>query len=78
MKSWKTTTGGIILAIGSWASGQVTEPWLWKLGPLIQAIGAIVLAGFARDNNVPSAAIPSAAKAEEKIKRETAFLENAK
>lgn len=71
MKSWKTTTGGIVLAIGSWASGQVEIPWLWKLGPLLSAIGAVLLGVTARDNNVPSSAVPAAAKTDEKIKGDT-------
>lgn len=74
MKSWKTTTGGIILAIGSWASGQVEPVWLWKIGPLISAVGAVLLGVTARDNGVPSSAVPSAAKAAEKIKEETTFI----
>ena len=70
MKSWKMMTGGILLAIGQWAAGQVEVPWLWKLGPLFGSLGGIFVA-FGRDNNVPSAAVPSATKIAEKIKEDT-------
>jgi len=70
MKSWKMMTGGILLALGSWAAGQTEVAWLWKLGPLFQSLGAIFVS-FGRDNNVPSVAVPSAAKAAEKIKGDT-------
>ena len=63
-------TGGILLSLGSWAAGQVEVPWLWKLGPLFQSLGALFVS-FGRDNNVPSAAVPSASKAAEKIKGDT-------
>lgn len=70
MKSWKMMTGGILLALGSWAAGQVEWPIVWKLGPLFQSVGGFLVA-FGRDNNVPSAAISAASKTEEKIKRAT-------
>lgn len=70
MKSWKMMTGGILLAIGQWAAGQVEVPWLWKLGPLLGAIGGIFVS-FGRDNGVPSEAVPGAIKIAEKIKGDT-------
>lgn len=63
-------TGGVLLAIGSWAAGQVEVAWLWKLGPLFQSLGALFIS-FGRDNNVPSEAIPSANQTAEKIKGDT-------
>lgn len=75
MKSYKTTTGGILAAIGAYMSNQSDPWWMFKLGPIISAIGLGLLGFSARDNNVPSSAIPSAAKADEKIKGDTAFVE---
>ena len=70
MKSWKMMTGGILLAVGSWAAGQVEWPIVWKLGPLFQSVGGFLIA-FGRDNNVPSAAVPSATKIADKLKGDT-------
>lgn len=70
MKSWKMMTGGVLMAIGAWAAGQVEVPWLWKLGPLFQSVGAVFTC-FGRDNSVPSEAVPSAAKTAEKMKGDT-------
>lgn len=67
-------TGGVLLALGSWAAGQVEWPIIWKLGPLFQGLGGVFVA-FGRDNSVPSAAVPSAAKMAEKIKGDTQFLD---
>ena len=69
--SWKTTTGGVLLAIGQWASTQSTPWWLYKAGGLLSMVGALLLGGAARDNNVPSSAVESAVKAEAKIKGDT-------
>lgn len=70
MRSWKMLTGGILLAVGSWAAGQTEWPIVWKLGPLFQSLGGFFVA-FGRDNNVPSAAVPSATKTVEKLKGDT-------
>jgi len=65
-------TGGVLLAIGSWAAGQVEVVWLWKLGPLFQSLGALFIS-FGRDNNVPSEAVPGAARNADKIRHDTQF-----
>ena len=54
MKSWKTTLGGVLLAIGGWASTQSDPWWIYKAGGIINIIGALLLGGAARDNNVTS------------------------
>ena len=71
MKSWKTTLGGILLALGGWASTQADPWWLFKVGGFLNIIGALLLGGAARDNNVPSEAIKGATKAAEAIKADT-------
>jgi hypothetical protein len=70
-KSWKTSIGGILLAIGQALMAQSDPWWLWKVGSIMSPIGAALLGLSARDNNVPSSAVPSAAKADEKIKGDT-------
>lgn len=72
MKSWKTTAAGILGAIGSWAATQGDPWWLHKVGEACQQVAFFLIGIAARDNNVPSAAIPSAARTEEKIKGDTA------
>tara|TARA_R110000868_G_C10808691_1_gene757681 strand:- start:142 stop:357 length:216 start_codon:yes stop_codon:yes gene_type:complete len=69
VKSWKTTLGGILLAIGGWASTQSDPWWLYKAGGLLNVVGALILGMAARDNNVPSAAVPAALRAEEKLEK---------
>ena len=53
MKSWKTTLGGILLALGTPLAGLVEESWVKYVG-----IGMITLGGLlmsqARDHNVSS------------------------
>jgi len=74
MKSWKTTTGGVLLAIGGWATTQSTPWWLYKAGGVLSAVGALLLGGAARDNNVPSSAVPKAAEKDAQIKADTQFI----
>ena len=74
MKSWKTTTGGILMAIGGWASTQSDPWWMFKVGGFLNIIGALLLGGAARDNNVPSAAIPAAQKRADEIKADTTIF----
>jgi hypothetical protein len=71
MSSWKTTLGGLIGAIGVWASQQSTPWWLWKLGALLNAVGLFLLGVSARDNGVPSSAVASAARTDALIKSTT-------
>ena len=72
--SWKTSLGGILLAIGGWASTQSEPWWVWKVGGIINVIGALLLGGAARDNNVPSSAVPTAAAKDAQIKSDTAII----
>ena len=76
MKSWKTTVGGVLAAIGAWASNQGTPWWLYKAGPLLSGIGLVFLGASARDNNVPSEAVKSATTAAERIKGDTQHIQN--
>jgi hypothetical protein len=71
MTSWKTTVGSLVAALGVWASSQSDPWWLWKVGQALNIIGLIVFGISARDNGVPSSAIPAAAKRAEEIKAET-------
>ena len=53
-KSWKTTLGGIIAALGT-ALLAVPEPeWLSKLGAGLIGLGGAIAGLSARDNNVSS------------------------
>ncbi len=72
MKSWKTTAAGIIGALGSWAAVQSDPWWMHKAGEAMQQVAFVLIGLAARDNNVPSAAVPSAAKTAERIKGDTA------
>ncbi len=74
MKSWKTTLAGILLAIGQWASSQAEPWWLYKLGNLLNVVAPFMLGAAARDNAVPSSAVPKAAAADAQIKGDTATL----
>ena len=71
MNSWKTTVGSLSAALGVWASAQSTPWWLWKVGQVLNIIGLIVFGISARDNGVPSSAVPSAAKRDADIKGDT-------
>lgn len=53
MKSWKTTVGGILLAIGGFF---LTQDFAFAevIAQVINAIGALLLGVSARDNNVSS------------------------
>ena len=74
LTSWKTTLGGVLLAIGGWASTQSDPWWVWKIGGILNVVGALLLGGAARDNNVPSSAAPSAAKKDALIKSDTTII----
>ena len=52
MKSWKTTLGGFLLAIGQGLT-QTGEPWSSLAGTVVTAVGGLFLAQ-ARDNGVSS------------------------
>lgn len=53
MKSWKTTLGGILLAIGGYF---ITQDFAFAdiIGQVLNAVGALLLGTMARDNDVSS------------------------
>lgn len=51
MKSWKTTLGGCLAAIGTYLTNSQTG-WLNVVGQVAQAIGLLLLGGAAKDRNV--------------------------
>lgn len=54
-KSWKTTAGGIIAAIGVGISQSMGDvAWLRTVGEFLQMLGALVIGFSARDNKVTS------------------------
>ena len=53
--SWKTTVGGILLAIAPVATHAIPPQFSW-ISELLAAVGALVLGGSARDHDVSSAA----------------------
>lgn len=59
MKSWKTTLGGILGAIGTTLT-QLPYAWGPKSGAALITLGFLLTGGAARDNNVPSEAVPGA------------------
>jgi hypothetical protein len=67
MKSWKTSLGGALASLGYWASLQPDPWWLHRVGEPLTIIGLAFIGVYARDNNVPSAAVPKAAEAAAKI-----------
>jgi len=71
LKSWKTTLAGLISAIGVWAAKQPDPWWLYQVGEVLQMLGVFMLGAVARDNNVPSEAVPKATERAHKIDEET-------
>lgn len=54
MKSWRTTIGGALLAIGS-IMVQVSAPeWVSTLGGACVSVGGLIMGVHARDNKVTS------------------------
>lgn len=51
MKNWKTTLGGILVAVGLFLTEQ-TNPVLKLAGQIIAPVGAFLLGSSAKDNNV--------------------------
>lgn len=66
MKSWKTTLGGILGAI-SVGLAQLPYPWALKAGAALGSIAWLITGGAARDNNVPSEAIPKAVETQSEL-----------
>jgi hypothetical protein len=55
MKSWRTTLGGVVAAIGSVLTVAVGVPhWVHLAGATLNAIGIALLGATARDNEVTS------------------------
>lgn len=55
MKSWRTTLGGVVAAIGSVLTVAVGVPhWVNVAGSALSAIGVALLGVTARDNGVTS------------------------
>lgn len=50
MKSWKTTLGGCIAALGVYFQNQTG--WQTILGQVLSAVGLLLIGASAKDNNV--------------------------
>jgi hypothetical protein len=50
MKNWKTTLGGLLLAIGQAAPAILPSNWTW-LGSTLTGIGGILIGGAAADSS---------------------------
>lgn len=53
-KSWKTTLGGILAAIGTGLQGVKDPSWVALIGQVLGGIGVLVMGMAARDNSVTS------------------------
>ena len=54
MKSWKTTIGGCLVAVGT-VVVQISSPaWVPVVGTALVAIGSVFMGTSARDNKVTS------------------------
>ena len=56
MKSWKTSVGGLILALGGVLTQQ-TDHIVQLTGAVLSAVGALFLGLAAKDNNVTGGTI---------------------
>lgn len=54
MKSWKTTLGGLLGAIGTYLLTVQDPAWVQMVGMVVNALGLLILGGSARDNTVTS------------------------
>ena len=54
MKSWRTTLGGILIAVGSYFQTVNDPAWLTVLGTAFVGIGGLLVGGSARDHGVSS------------------------
>lgn len=81
MKSWKTTLGGALAAAGVMLAGAPMTlsacnvalgdrffAGCIMVGFLLQVVGLLVNGVYARDNDVPSAAVPAAARTANELK----------
>lgn len=53
-KSWKTTLGGVLIALGTAMTQAQGVEWLPSVGAALVAIGALIGGVSARDNKVNS------------------------
>jgi hypothetical protein len=75
--SWRTTAGGIGTILGGvsgaiklYLSGNITEAVTLLIGSISTGLALIC----ARDNNVPSSAVPKAAEKDAQIKGDTTMI----
>jgi hypothetical protein len=54
MKNWKTTLGGILVAVGTFLTNVDDPAWVNLVGQVFVAGGAFLVGGMARDHNVTS------------------------
>ena len=54
MKSWKTTLGGAIIALGSFLQTLEDPAWISVVGATLIGVGGLLVGGTARDNGVSS------------------------
>jgi len=62
MKNWKTTTAGLLTAIGVYISTIKDPPWLGTAGTVLMGIGAALTGFLAKDLNVTNAVVSGEAK----------------
>lgn len=53
MKSWKTTLGGLLVAVGQGAPQVLPAEWQW-VGAMLTGIGGLLLGVAARDDGARS------------------------
>lgn len=51
MKSWRTTLGGILAAVGQFTTPVLPPAYSW-VGPALAGIGVLIMGSAARDNKV--------------------------
>lgn len=51
-KSWKTTLGGVLAAVGGYLTNSTTG-WLNVVGQVVSGIGLLLLGGAAKDHATP-------------------------
>jgi len=54
MKSWKTTLGGAVIAIGSFLQTIEDPAWISVVGTTLIGVGGLLVGTAARDNGVTS------------------------
>lgn len=54
MKSWKTTLGGALGALGTYLISVDDPAWLQIVGQVFVGLGILIIGASARDNSVTS------------------------